>query len=259
MRRPYIQFRFSHMETKFRPLITDEEILDFVHSLTADRRADEAVCMARGFTKFQASVLRKIFGKVTNPCIRHSSEVKSKVIELYKDGMAIRDIAATANLQESSIYSILDGCNVERNRNDFWSPIKEKKLLHLHDVMRQTWPNIAMQMGRSVQIVHRKYVQLKILDILAHLERTMADNGLDAHKHARLPHVQMMLGKGAWIRIKFAPTRGHMFDGVPGTFTIDYLESSNAGTAPSETVSCSTEEEVCSIAKSIMERKQYAE
>lgn len=148
-------------ETKIKPLVTDEEILEFVHSLNGERKHDQEICIARGMPRFVGDVMRRIFGKVKNPKKLHSKEFKEKVIAEYKEGRPVNQIAEDNGLTPAGIYSILHLNGIETERWHPWSKIKKMKLVHMRDEQKLTWREIGQYFEKTPTACHLQYQYIK--------------------------------------------------------------------------------------------------
>lgn len=152
-------------EIPFVPFQSDQEILDFVHALTGDRKADTAVGKARGLNDFQISVLRQVFGKSGPANTKFvSDEVREQIIEQYKDGVNVQEISKNFDVSVSRIYDFLAKAKCDRNRRDFWTPIKERGLMQMRDKKHMMWKDIARFFGKTINCVERKYKYMKMVE-----------------------------------------------------------------------------------------------
>lgn len=145
----------------FKPFKTDQELLDFAHSLTGVRKHDEALGKKLGMSRFQISVFRQMLGKIEYERKTIPNENRQDIISDYKDGMATLDIAAKYGMSVSAVYGVLERGHCDRDRRDFWTPIKCKQLIHMRDVKKMQWKDIGMALGRSLQCVQQKYTSMK--------------------------------------------------------------------------------------------------
>lgn len=153
----------SHSNIK--PIVNDDEILAFIHSLTGERNNDLKVCADRGMPRFVCDVIRRVFGKVKNKKYFLPDELKASVIEEYRMGLPIKQIAKNHELSVGSVYSVLSLNKVERNRQNEWSKIQGMRLLHMRDVQKLTWREIGEYFGKSSSACFQKYHNIKSKEI----------------------------------------------------------------------------------------------
>lgn len=141
-------------------LDTEEKVLEFFRGLTGKRKEDMAFGRSYGLNNHQIDTLRIVFNKVEFHTALLDENTVVKVCEMYKEGVAINDIKNAVGMSMSTIYYILNK-RVERNRHDFWTPIKEKKLVYLKEVQKKKWREIGMKLGRSMNACCEKYKQIR--------------------------------------------------------------------------------------------------
>lgn len=147
--------------TVIKPITTDEEILEFIHSLNGDAKHDVEICKKYGIPKSVSGMIRRVFGKVTWKKRYLSQDFKDKVIKDYQDGISIKEIAKRNNTTPGGIYSILKLNNVERERWNPWSEIKRMKLVELREKKKMKWEDIARYFGKTIGAVHLQYKYIK--------------------------------------------------------------------------------------------------
>lgn len=141
-------------------LDTEEKVLEFYRALNGNRQHDTEVGKAYGLNRHQIDTLRLIFNKVEYHTTYITEETKDKVVDLYQSGVSLKIIQKEIGCSASQVYYILND-RVERNRHEFWSPIKEKRLVYLREEKKLTWREIAANLGKSLNACHEKYKIIK--------------------------------------------------------------------------------------------------
>lgn len=146
------------------------ELIDFLPKLQCTR--SEALKLAAQYNLHPriTDTLRSILGFTENVPEVLSQEVKDKAIKLYLDNpdksayrlfVENRDTIGLSDYQ--SFYHILKNNGIETNRKrDYWTKIKDKKLLYLRDTKKLSFPKIHEQMPeRTVNALQFRYYKLK--------------------------------------------------------------------------------------------------
>lgn len=145
----------------FEPIVGDEQILDFIHSLNGEYKHDREIMQQRNIPKSVGDVIRRVFGKVKHKKYIHPQELKDKICQEYRDGIAIKKIAESHGLSVGSIESILTLNGVEKNRNQPWSKIQKMRLVHMRDVQKLTWKELGEYFGKSLSACEQQYKYIK--------------------------------------------------------------------------------------------------
>lgn len=152
-------------QSNIKPIVNDDEILAFVHSLTGERKHDIDVCAAHGIPRFVCDVLRRVFGKIRNKKYFLPDDLKASMIKEYRSGLPIKQIAKNHGLSVGSVYSVLSLNKVERNRQNEWSKIQSMRLVRMRDVQKLTWREIGEYFGKSPSACFQKYHNIKSKEI----------------------------------------------------------------------------------------------
>lgn len=146
---------------EFTPITEDDKILALIHEFNGHKKHDDEVGRQHGLSQFQTSVLRQVFGKTEFVTKWHPQELKDAVVKAYEDGETAVKIAKDNNISISAVYGVLTSMGVERNRRDFWTPIKTKQLVYLRDNQKLSWVEIGQIMGRTFKCCYAKYAHMK--------------------------------------------------------------------------------------------------
>lgn len=146
----------------FTPITSDEEILNFIHSLTGKKKEDTIIGEARGLTHFQISVIRQVFGKTEFTQKYHSEETIRGVIDDYQNGDLVNGIAKKYSISVSAVYGILEREGIDRSRKEPWTKFRCERLVKLKEVDRLKWADIAKYMGMTISAAHAHYKSIKI-------------------------------------------------------------------------------------------------
>lgn len=144
-----------------KPLTDDGEILDFIHSLNGDYKHDRKILEERGIPRSVGDMIRRVFGKVSEPRKVLTQEYKDLIIESYQSGISVKEIAKRNNTTVGSVYSILKLGGIERNRSFSWSKIQRMRLVHMRENQHLTWEEIGKYFGKTLSACHMQYMYIK--------------------------------------------------------------------------------------------------
>jgi len=109
-----------------------------------------------GFTKFSPPMnsYKEKDEEIIKLYLDHPGESAYSLFKKFGKQMKITDY--------QYFYKVLRRNKIESNRKrDFWTPIKEKKLLLERDVNKRQWKEIAQMLGKNRSSVQSHYYKLK--------------------------------------------------------------------------------------------------
>lgn len=148
---------------------TPEELVNVMTQLKGTRQEAVAVGKKYGLPAYRVDMFRTMLGYTRERPEPRPQELKDKVIELYDDNPESSAYSLFQQHKEELpgvtyqyFYKIVRDSGRETNRKrNFWTPIKDKRLIYLREEKKMTFVAIAEYFGRKPNIVQLHYSKLK--------------------------------------------------------------------------------------------------
>lgn len=150
--------------------LTIEELTALLPKLNCSREEARKVAKENDIHERVIDMLRSLLGYTQFVPGFLSQETIDKAIQLFLDNpdksayrLFIENKDTIGFTDYQKYYQILRKNGIDPNRKrDYWTPIKDKKLLYLRDVQKLSFPKIREQMpDRTVNALQFRYYKLK--------------------------------------------------------------------------------------------------
>ena len=148
---------------------TPKKLYGIMTQLKGPRTEAVAVGRKYGLEAYRVDMLRSLLGYTSKRPEPRSQAIKDKVLELYDMNPESSAYSLFKIHQEElpgvtyqDFYKIVRESGRETNRKrNFWTPIKEKRLIYLREEKKMTFVAIAEYFGRKPNIIQLKYSKMK--------------------------------------------------------------------------------------------------
>lgn len=145
---------------------------------------------------------------------KYTPEQDARILALHAEGLSFPAIARQLRLGHKAVYgrySVLTGRkrmgyrSPTRERGEPWKAMEDAKLLNLRDLAKFDFPEIAVILGRSAEVVHGRYHTLKSRERkLADIPPAKPDVLRYEQEAACIRHAEAVMAQGgfAWLSEK---------------------------------------------------------